>query len=507
MEVRKNGRPVRIRRTVTMPGVGGRVGCTFSASLHNAQASLEVRLLTAKVGVEFVPIEDVRPPEGHSAAILRYLQTVASHLTPTTPVPLVDFPELYVGRKRVVYRQAVESLLQYPLVREDAKIRAFLKYEKQLGGPGKAPRLIMPPSNRYLVWTGTYIKPAEHAIYAVIDEVFGFRTVVKGLNYQQVGELFKRHWDSVHDPVAFDIDVEKMDRSTSAEMLRATHLPVLACYSGEHQKKLSRWLKWQLTNAGKVRVDDGVIGYSVKGTLTSGQMNTSLVGILMITGAMWSFMRIVGGNYRFVDAGDDCTIILPRSSVSKFLSGIRPFFRALGFELTISEPRTCLEEVEFCQTHPVAVEGVYRMVRIPRDAVSKDAIWLSPTWTKRDAARWLYAVSESGLSTHGGVPMLQELYQTYASISDRWQTEMKLSDRQRRRLRETARLEDGSMKWWGQGLHYKYSSVSESTRYSFYLAFGITPGEQLALEDYYRHLTFDWSTVPSQYLLLNPCLK
>lgn len=479
-----------------MPEVGDGVATTYQSSLENALTALSVRVLTAERNGKFVPVGQTRPPKGHTAVLDLWIDRVSSQASPTNPVPREEFPKLYEARKRKVYQAAVESLRLNPLRPRDSRIKAFLKYEKQLGGPTKAPRVIMPPDPRFLVETGRYIHPVEHLIYRAIDRVFGFPVVTKGLNYEGVGNIFHSHWCAISDPVAFDIDVEKMDRSFSAELLALTHRLILCYFAGADLDEITDLLRRQLVNQGSVKVDDGVVTYKVDGTLTSGQMNTSLAGITAVCGILWTFMESLGVDYRYVDAGDDCTVIISRKDIPRFLAGLRPAFRQHGFELTVSPERRRLEEIEFCQTHPIWFPGGYRMVRNAKDAARKDSTWLTPEPSKTAAAQWLYAVSESGLATHGGVPVLQELYQSYSRVSENWRKELNLTPRAARRFEQSARrrLEEGSMKWYGAGLHHKYTEIHPLTRFSFYLAFGISPAAQYALEDHYRGLNFTWAT-------------
>jgi hypothetical protein len=44
------------------------------------------------------------------------------------------------------------------------------------------------------------------------------------------------------------------------------------------------------------------------------------------------------------------------------------------------------------------------------------------------------------------------------------------------------------MTMMAKGLHPRYEEISAEARYSFFVAFGITPDEQEALEEYYK----DW---------------
>lgn len=498
-----NGRPIRNRRSTAISGVAPQaVLGSFNNSLHNVLHAILGRVLCAERDGVWVPMKNTLPQPGHTTALSKFFDAIKEMSSETAPIPLRDFPQMFEGRKRKEYEKAVLSLRVRDLDWKDSYIRMFLKFEKDIRSskPGRIPRVISPPSVRYLVETGRYVKPVEKVIYAVIDQLFGHSTVVKGLNYLQVGGLIAEAWDSFSDPVSFDVDVKKMDRSTGAEILKWVLDVICLFFPGDD--KIRDILYWQLSSVVKGRADDGWFSYEVKGTLNSGQTNTALTGVLMVCACVWTYARECGIRVRVVDAGDDFTIIMERKNESRFMAGFAPFFKAQGFDLTISEPNRFIEGIEFCQCHPVQVGGQYRMVRNARDAAIKDTMSVDEITSQRGFIVWTNAVSSSGIATHGGIPVAQEFYAMYGRSSAHSLKTFKPSPRQAKRMRSMMRKAklEGSMKWWGQGLQLCYQPISWDTRVSYYLAFGITPQEQIALEERYSKYTIEYGpTTPWDY--------
>lgn len=491
-QAHSTGTPVKPRRSTAISGVAPTaVVGSFNNSLQNAKMAILGRVLCAKVDGVWVKREETLPRPGHTRLVSTFFNALENLMLETAPIPSNEYPLLYEGRKRKIYSKAVDELKTRAITREDSVIKMFLKYEKDIRSskPGRIPRVISPPGPCYLVETGRYVKPVEKKVYGIIDQVFGHDVVVKGRNYSEVGQIFADHWASFTDPVSLDIDVEKMDRSITKEFLFKTHGPILASFPGDDY--IRELLSWQGKSKVKGRTDDGYFSYEVEGTLTSGQTNTALVGVLVVCSTMYSYARSINVNIRLVDAGDDCTVVMESKDLERFSRGLRPFFRAQGFELTISEPNFNLEGIEFCQCHPVDVGGQYRMVRNPRDAAIKDAVSLNELKTAKEFISWTNAVSSSGIATHGGIPVAQEFYAMFGRSSQHLLNELVLSSRQAKRLRYKMKrwVVDGSMMWWGRGLKLRYSDISWNTRVSYYLAFGITPNEQLCLEARYRKHT------------------
>jgi len=483
-----------------------------NASLHNAKLAAAYRVLSAEVGGKIVPIHKTRPPPGHSKALDPAIKTLVKLVPTLAPIAMDEFPRLYCGQKRTIYENANKSLKLKPLTSKDSTIRAFIKYEKMLSNPDKVkiPRMISPPSPRFLLATGCYVKAAEHSIYEAIDQMFGFKVVTKGLNYQQTGQLFSDHWNAVDNAVAYDVDVEKMDRSTSAEMLARTHELLYACFGSDEAAKLKKLLDKQLKIKTVVRCDDGTLRYKVDGTLTSGQMNTSLVGVSMVSCCMYTLFQTLGVPYRFVDAGDDCTVIISKAHASLFRSEVEPWFKQFGFGLTVGKMSTRIEEIEFCQTHPVCVNGKYTMVRNAQDAAIKDATSAKHLNTKKEQAVWMKAISQCGMASHACVPVAQSLYTCYGRNADRMLTELKLSKSQMNRVEKAVkRVKENDLSYTLSVAMTKqtgvYGDVQVGARVSYYDAFGIPPHYQVLMEDYYNNLVIDHRPeVPFTNATFNP---
>jgi len=493
LKVSKLNRPVRPRRITSLTGVGPdeSVGC-FNNSLHNAVQTICCRVLCAEVDGVWRRIEDIRAPTGAVSLYLTDLtQELISLLPSTTPVPLDEFPLRYKGRKFKVYSRAVESLRIRTIDESDSTIKLFLKFEKDIRSlkPARIARAISTPDPRFIVETGRYVVAIEHKIYEAIDKLYGRRVVSKGMNFSQVGQLFKDNWDEFSDPISVDYDAEKMDRSTSREVLAWTHLITAAAFNGDDFEHITRMLSWQLDCFAKGRTDDGKFSYTVEGTLNSGQSNTSLVGVIMISMIMLAYIRTKGYKVGFVDAGDDCTVILERVNCKDFRDGILPFFKMFGFTMTSGETNDVLEGIEFCQAHPVKINGKYRMVRNARTAAVKDTTCPKNLRTPGEFSTWAQAVSDTGIATHGGVPVAQEIYAMMSRSAREAFSTFTPTKRQMKRHRSSIKRYsvEGGLAYWGKNMTEKYdSAISTETRISYYLAFGITPVDQRLLEAKYR---------------------
>lgn len=152
--------------------------------------------------------------------------------------------------------------------------------------------------------------------------------------------------------------------------------------------------------------------------------------------------------------------------------------------MVVEEPVYEFEEIEFCQTHPICVGEEWRMVRNYQSSREKDSMCLFPLTSAGALQSWMYAVGECGLSLTSGVPVMQEMYKAYM----RHGKPSKMGD--------AVFMQSGS-RMMSNGMEAKETVVEQSTRFSFYKAFGILPDEQVAMEEYYR----GWSINPTvQYV-------
>ena len=135
---------------------------------------------------------------------------------------------------------------------------------------------------------------------------------------------------------------------------------------------------------------------------------------------------------------------------------------------------------------PVYDGEKYIMVRNPLISLSKDAYSVGPWNSINHARKWVNAVGLCGMSLTGGIPVVQSYYNMFIRNTKAVNSSSILRDVSfASGFRELARLGNRS-----------YRNISEESRFSFYLAFGITPDLQRAMESDYDAHTIDWGFVP-----------
>lgn len=396
----------------------------------------------------------------------------------STPVSLDSFVEMYKGPKRALYGRAVESLATRPVCRSDATSKSFVKVEK--GNPSKAPRVIQPRDPRYNAELGCYIKPIEHSLYRSIAHVFGDGpTVMKGYNLEEVATIIRGKWETFRNPVAVGLDAKRFDMHVTAEVLEHFEHALYRDIFGWTDTFLAKLLGWQVDNRGVGYADDGFLKYKVKGKRFSGDMNTALGNCLIMCAMIWSYSRERGVPVKLVNNGDDCVVFMEAEDLARFSRDLPEWFLQLGFRMTVEDPVYNLEEVEFCQMHPVNCSGGWRMVRNPRTSLEKDSLCTRPIPDHKSLLGWFTAVGDGGVAVAAGVPILQEFYQMYL----RW------GQGHHSRILEG---EVTGMSFLAKGLVKEAREITQEARYSFFLAFGILPDDQIAIEEYFSTLGFEY---------------
>jgi hypothetical protein len=185
--------------------------------------------------------------------------------------------------------------------------------------------------------------------------------------------------------------------------------------------------------------------------------------------------------FSLINNGDDCVVFMEREHEREFVRGLDEWFRAMGFNMKVEPTVDILERVEFCQTRPVFDGQRYIMVRNPEICLSKDLVFIKPLDHANPYMMWIGAVGDCGLSMSGGIPILQEFYQA-----------MRRSCGDHKRIKNDL-LFEGGLSYMSIGMNRKYTKVSPQTRFSFYLAFGVLPEYQIALENTLRGVSFKWS--------------
>lgn len=436
---------------------------TFCGDINTMASALLERMYFCRVDGELKPPLPVDDSVVHER-LDWFVKSIHRVLPSFTPVSLWDFSQMYKGPKKVVYERAVLSLYANPVRRRDAESNSFVKREKAKFK--KAPRCIQPRDPRYNASIGRYLKPLEHVLYDTVGKITGEGVVItKGLNLISTAGCLLQKWSRFKRPVALGLDATAFDAHVSPALLRWEH----SIYNGIFKSaELAKLLTWQIDNRGKSFCPDGKLKYKVQGRRFSGDMNTGLGNCLIMCAMVYSYAASRGVTINLANNGDDCVVFMEQEDLERFTVGINEWFEELGFRLTSEPPAYNFEAIEFCQMHPVLIGDEWRMVRTPKVAFEKDTM-CTLTVTDDEYLQWLSGVSDCGLATASGVPVLQEFYLNLRLAAGA-------------RVAPERLVEYTGMKHLSRGMSSKVVPVDEASRFSFWLAFGVDPDTQRAIE-------------------------
>lgn len=468
-----------MRRYHIIGGINGRLRTLKinNATLDTLAAALLERMYYCKVGGEFV--SPPKPCKKHIHATLGRFRS--SLLKKFGPAPAKLTPEEFVGmfrgRKFNIYNNALPEYYERGVLREHSVSAAFVKCEKV--NPTKAPRCIQPRHPVYNIGLGSYLKHIEHRLYKAVSRVFGEpNVIIKGFNVEEIGGIVSRKWNSFSNPIAIGLDAVKFDMHVSAAMLEWEHSIYKQLYRGD--KELERLLTYQVDNKGVGYCEDGKLSYRVKGRRFSGDMNTALGNCLIMCAMVHAYCKERDIPVKFINNGDDCVVFMEREHEEKFRNGLDQWFMDMGFRMTTEETVTELESVEFCQMKPIKVAGGWTMVRNFDTAREKDSLCLLPLNDSKSMRKWLYAIGECGLALCSGIPVMQSMYECY------------MRNGEASNMGSSVQMQSGA-RFLAVGLASRSAEVTPDSRVSFMVAWGYTPDEQVALENYYSTLTLEFT--------------
>lgn len=470
LKKRKIKKPVDI--TILRPKIEFKV---FNADINALERAVKERLLYVKNAEG----EFVTPPQALSEEYFEHTcSTVYKHFKRnvqyTAPLTREAFLRAYDGRRRTIYENAYNSLTNRPFRKADSYINFFTKTEKTNFTSKDDPvvRGISPRSPRYHVLLGPYIKRIEHTVYNIISDLFGAVTVFKGLNMSARGKQMLAHWDWFDDPVAIGLDASRFDQHVGEAALKWEHKIYRLFYP--KRKFFSRLLKLQLKNRGFGRCSDGLAEFNLKAFRASGDMNTALGNCLLSCSMIYAYMESKGiVKFRLANDGDDCVLFLERKQLHR-IADLTDWFLKLGFSMKVEKPVFVLEEIEFCQAHPIQTPTGCVMVRKYPVSVAKDCLSVKPLDNEKLFKRWIAAVGQGGLSLTGGIPVVQDFYQCLVRNSQGAKP-----------LKGDPTQETGLQRL-SVGMKREYSEIAPTTRLSFWKAFGVDPARQLSIELRYR---------------------
>lgn len=395
------------------------------------------------------------------------------------PLSSDEFVSSYVGAKRRVYAAAALSLETKPFdMKKDSRVKVFTKDEYSKG----VPRIIQPRSPRFNVMLGRHIKHVEHTIYHAINEVFDASgehvTVQKGRTHIERGNAIASAWLEFDNPVCVELDAARFDQHLNVPLLQvANHITEQFCigHGDEGLVELSKLLNAQLENHGVFVNWEGIIRYCVDGCGMSGDMNTSLRNVIVMCAGMFSYLKHLGIRYRYGNDGDDGWLICEQRDLDLIVATVENWFLQLGLTMKIEGIKYTLEEIEFCQGHPVFNEDHgYVLIPNPCKRLYSDLVSTRDLSSRKIFHKWMGAVAGCGLAQTRGVPLLQNHYRWIAKTATPWvpgegDTFYKHS-------------------WWNAQnlpINKGFRSPTHRERTSFFFAFDIKPNIQMQVERYY----------------------
>jgi hypothetical protein len=436
--------------------------------VDNLHRTLRERVLFTVVEGELTPT--LQPAEEGYATpgMVAWRDRVVEKLPKySTCITHSEFCEKYTGLKKKRYETAAANILLKGESCVDARVSGFLKPEKYVADA--APRLISPRSPEYLLETGCYIMPLEKSIYNAIATVQGWECIMKGYNLTDRARVIAEHWDHFVEPVAVGLDASKFDQHVSTQALQYEHSFYLKAYAGD--RKLQRLLVGQLLNAVTCSCEDGLVKWTSRGGRMSGDMNTALGNCVLSAAMLIEWAAIQGVEIRAVIDGDDCVAFMEAKDEDRFLRGLREWYTRRGFRMKVEPTARQLQDIEFCQCHPVKFADGWRLVRNPIKAICQDHVWIQRGGITHEEV--LAATGEGGVCLYGDCPVLGAYYRMLRGTN---------------KLSRAARREMSQERNWLRYLtdERRDGEVTEEARISFALAFGIMPSHQILLEEYYR---------------------
>ncbi|APG76495.1 hypothetical protein 2 [Hubei tombus-like virus 7] len=406
------------------------------------------------------------------------------------PLTIDQFVEQCPAQKRTLYAQAGSELRHRGWGARDARLKAFVKFEKiQFERSGKksdpCPRLIQPRSPVYNVALGRYTRRVEEELYNALGSLWdveeGEKVVMKGMTVEGVASQLRRKWDSFIDPVAVGLDASRFDQHVGVDALKFEHAVYLDIFADDDNTELRRLLKYQLHNRGYAVLDSHMVNYEIDGTRASGDMNTGLGNCILMSSLVRQYVLERGVVAKLANNGDDCLVFMERRDLKRFSDGLQSWFLRFGFNMTVEQPSVEFEECEFCQMRPVYADG-WIMVRNPRAALSKDTMALGDT--AKLYKQWIHSVGTAGLSLYGHLPLFRALYSRM------------------RECGEPSRVGKSNQAWNSGFMQLSLRATStaaellarpitDECRVSFAKAFDISPSLQAVLEAELVRLDFD----------------
>jgi len=376
-----------------------------------------------------------------------------------------DVVNKYEGRWKRRYEQARISLQERSLTDRDFIIAMFVKDDKETTTPEKAPRAIQYRNPRAGLEMGRFTHAIESRIYNCKDE-YGTRIFGKGCNMHDLADDFIKKSQLFKDPVFLELDASKFDAHVNVELLELTReFYVSMCASASE----ARYVKYMW---GKTRVNYGRTKRNVKfktyGTRMSGDMDTGLGNSLLMYWLIREYLRVNGiVKYAMSVNGDDSVIVISIADLGKAQN--ISIFKEYGFNMKFGVSMG-LQEFEYCHCKMVETDYGWVMSRDPSRLISRTG-WSNHKRSGRAAKDYLYSLAMGELAVNYGLPIGYAYGQKLLAYSGKAQ-QVVMSRKKRLYLEK--------QRFWK---NFDTAKISERTRNSYYVTWGILPEDQIRIEN------------------------
>jgi len=261
LSTHRNGQPHKSRVYHMLPGLGSKHNLgVYNNNVNAVERAFIERYFLCKYPNGYAPAIQPRT-HAFGGAVNKFREELLTHL-PTLPVlTLAQTVNLFPANKRKVYQRAHEELSRVGFSPKDARLKSFVKFEKQ--DVSKAPRIINPRSPKYNLLLARYLKHSEHKYFKAINKCFRQRTratVFKGMDAAESAQCLYDKWKQFKEPVAIGLDATKFDMHVSREALQYEHSFYLKSrFMTSSKQELRDLLRLQLDNTGTARCDDGKV--------------------------------------------------------------------------------------------------------------------------------------------------------------------------------------------------------------------------------------------------------
>jgi hypothetical protein len=553
-DIRHANKIPRTRVMTRMEGYGTpNVAFTaFNDSDYNVFACLMKRVLYVKYDGSNEYVEPIPQNDGPFEVLERYYKSIADYFPDDLEILTWDeVPKSMPVALRRRYETACKLLLTEGWDKRDYRKQCFLKFQKEGTTKGLVemnvplvdgtwrkipiPRMICPSTAKYNAGFGRVFKvlegykgaKREHPMYTAIDlmviaratggpqntktmvsreslpknvslaltryddPVVEYRTVLKGMNFQQWHDALFAAWARCGRGSIIAIDFKRMSTHFRGPAIKSEH----SCY-----KRLAR--KVQMTNVERLEfrllllrqfkfikvwktynreTQEKIAMQFDKVMKYDGDLNTAPGAVVVMLCMILLFFDQKRLEVHIGNNGDDNALFVSDYTRSQFTNEeFVAHFRKFGFVLGIDGETKVFEQLSFCQHSPCIINGKRTMVR-KAEMLIKDTYALAD---KKKAIKVFDCMRTAGMKVYKHCPVLYAFYRSFPSIpyDKRKRKENRIT---RDRLMQYNSLITGA---YGMHTDSRPHCVTEEDRFNYFQSTGIPPEAQRMLEHRYDNM-------------------